>query len=110
MIRYTSNIKDVMVDNLEGFFAGWINPLTPEQHYCHLKACAYFVAALDSSKVVGFVSAISDGIGCAFIPLIEVLPKYQRQGIGTELMRQMLDKLKCMNAIDLMCDENVKGF
>jgi hypothetical protein len=25
-------------------------------------------------------------------------------------MRQMLDKLKCMNAIDLMCDENVKSF
>ena len=110
MISYTSSLNDITVENLDGFFVGWASPLTLEQHYSHLSKCAYFVAALDGSKVVGFISALSDGIGCAFIPLIEVLPKYQKKVIGTELMRRMLEILEDVIAIDLMCDEAVQGF
>ena len=110
MITYTSDINKITAQILQGFFVGWAKPLTPEQHYNHLSKCFCFVAALDNGKVVGFVSALSDGVGCAFIPLIEVLPEYQKQGIGTSLMQKMLDILKDINAIDLMCDENVQGF
>ena len=110
MITYTGSINDISIAKLSGFFVGWAKPLTPEQHYNHLAKCAYFVAALEDNKVVGFVSALSDGIGCAFIPLIEVLPEYQKQGVGSELMRRILDILKDINAIDLMCDDEVKGF
>jgi predicted N-acetyltransferase YhbS len=42
--------------------------------------------------------------------LLEVLPEYQKQGIGSELIRKMLEILKGMSAIDLMCDENVQPF
>jgi ribosomal protein S18 acetylase RimI-like enzyme len=110
MIKYTSNIDDISSDKLEGFFVGWAKPLTKEQHYNHIANCAYFVLAMDDDKVIGFISALSDGIGCAFIPLIEVLPEYQKRGIGSELMRQMLEILKDISSIDLMCDENVQGF
>ena len=110
MITYTSSINDISTAKLGGFFVGWAKPLTPEQHYNHLARCAYFVAALEDNKVVGFISALSDGIGCAFIPLIEVLPDFQKQGIGSELMRRILDILKDINAIDLMCDDEVQGF
>jgi len=109
-ITYTSNIGDVAVENLKGFFVGWKTPLTPKQHLRHLEKCAHFVAALDGAKVVGFISALSDGVGCAFIPLLEVLPEYQKQGIGKELVRRMLDILKDIYAIDLVCDEDVQGF
>ena len=32
------------------------------------------------------------------------------KGIGTELMRRMMAKLKTLYAIDLICDEDVQGF
>ena len=109
-ITYTSNIEDIAAENLEGFFVGWKTPLTQKQHFKHFEKCAHFVAALDKTKVVGFISALSDGVGCAFIPLLEVLPEYQKQGIGKELVRRMLDILKDIYAIDLICDEDVQGF
>ena len=109
-ITYTSSIDDISAETLGGFFVGWVKPLTPEQHYTHLNKCAYFVAALNGSKVIGFVSALSDGIGCAFIPLLEVLPEYQKHGIGSELMRRMLEMLKDINSVDLMCDDSFQGF
>ena len=110
MITYTCDIDKISVQNLQGFFVGWSKPLTPEQHYNHLSKCAYFVAALDEDRMVGFISALSDRLGCAFIPLLEVLPDYQKQGIGTELVQRMLEILKDISVIDLMCDENVQGF
>ena len=110
MIWYTNDINKITVQNLQGFFVGWAKPPTSEQHYDHLSNCAFFVAALDKERVVGFISALSDRVGCAYIPLIEVLPDYQKQGIGTELMRRMLEILKDISNIDLMCDENVQSF
>ena len=34
----------------------------------------------DAGRVVGFVTAISDGVLSAYIPLLEVLPEYQGAG------------------------------
>ena len=44
--------------------------------------------------MVGFVTAISDGVLSAFIPLLEVLPEWQGPGIGTELVRRILAELE----------------
>lgn len=109
-IEYTGDIGKITAKALHGFFVGWAKPLTPDEHYRHLANCFCFVAALDGGRAAGFVSALSDGAGCAFIPLLEVLPEYQRRGIGTELMRRMLENLKDISAIDLMCDESAQGF
>ena len=109
-ITYTSDINDICVEMLDGFFVGWAKPLTPEQHFNHLTGCANFITAIDNCKVVGFVSALTDGTGCAFIPLLEVLPGYQKRGIGSKLMQLMLEKLSDINAIDLMCDDNMQEF
>jgi ribosomal protein S18 acetylase RimI-like enzyme len=46
----------------------------------------------------------------AYIPLLEVLPKYQKYGIGQELTRQMLKKLNHLYMIDLLCDQNLQDF
>ena len=109
-ITFTSEINDICVEMLDGFFVGWAKPLTPEQHFNHLTRCAHFIAAIDNGKVVGFISALTDGIGCAFIPLLEVLPEYQKRGIGSKLMQLMLEKLSDINAIDLMCDDSMQEF
>lgn len=63
-----------------------------------------------ADRVVGFVTAISDGVQSAFITLLEVLPGYRDRGIGTELMRRILQKLEPIPNVDLMCDPEVVGF
>ena len=42
------------------------------------------IIAIDenTNQVVGFVTAISDGVLSAYIPFLEVLPEYKSIGIG----------------------------
>ena len=60
--------------------------------------------------MVGFITAITDGVSAAHVTYLEVLPQWQRNGIGTELMRRMMLMLMTIRAIDLMCDDDVQGF
>ena len=55
-------------------------------------------------RVAGFVNMLSDGVLTAFIPWLEVLPGYQRQGIGGELMCRILDGTDRFYSVDLVCD------
>lgn len=97
---------------LRGFFAGWRNPHIPEIHLDILNKSAYIVLAFDraTNKIVGFITAITDFVQSAFIPLLEVLPEYRNQDIGTSLVKRMLEKLNHIYAIDLMCDQELQGF
>jgi GNAT superfamily N-acetyltransferase len=112
VIVYADSPAGVVADQLPGFFVGWPNPPSPEAHLRILHGSAHIVLALDdaTSNVVGFITAISDGISCAYIPHLEVLPPYQAQGIGSELMRRMLDRLRHLYMIDLLCDPPVQPF
>jgi ribosomal protein S18 acetylase RimI-like enzyme len=110
-IAYTNSLDGVTADHLRGgFFDGWGNPPTPETHLRILRGSAHVVLAKDGDHVIGFITAISDGVLAAYIPLLEVLPAYKNQGIGTELVTRMLDQLRGIYAIDLICDANVQPF
>ena len=61
-------------------------------------------------EVVGFVTALSDGINSSFIPLLEILPAYKKQGIGTSLMCKILQKLDAITNVDLTCDTGMQTF
>ncbi len=63
-----------------------------------------------SGDVVGFVTAITDHVLAAYIPFLEVRPGYRGQGIGSELMRRMLDRLQGLYMVDLVCDPEVRPF
>ena len=97
---------------LAGFFQGWKKPHAPETHLEILRQSSHVVLAVDSSasRVVGFVTVLSDGRQAAFIPLLEVLSNYQHRGIGTELMKRVLAKFSSIPAIDLTCDPHLQGF
>ena len=111
MIRYQNNLENIAAENLEGgFFVGWLNPPTPAKHLEVLHGSSHVILALEDSKVVGFITAISDGVLAAYIPLLEVLPEFQSRGIGKELVRQMLEMLSDFYMIDLLCDENLQAF
>jgi ribosomal protein S18 acetylase RimI-like enzyme len=112
MICYVDSIESVTAENLCCFFVGWPNPPSPETHLEILRNSSLVVLAIDSETgdVVGFITAISDGVLSAYIPLLEVLPGYQKQGIGVELTRRMLEKLKGLYMVDLLCDEELQSF
>lgn len=111
-MKYTTSLAEIRAEMLEGFFVGWPSPPTYEAHITILKNSYKCVLAVDQNtdQVVGFITAISDGVLSAYIPLLEVLPKYQGQGIGRELIQRMLDELKEFYMIDLMCDEKLQPY
>lgn len=94
---------------LEGFFVGWPTPPSPETHFKLLKNSSKIVLALseDADKVVGFITAISDGVLSAYIPFLEVLPEYKNKGIGKELVQRMMTELADIYMIDLCCDDDL---
>jgi GNAT superfamily N-acetyltransferase len=112
MVTYTESLTGVTSDNLKGgFFAGWPNPPSPTTHYQILaNSAAIVLARIEDGTVVGFITAVSDGISCAYIPHLEVLPPYQGHGIGTALLRRILDKLKYLYMVDLVCDAELQPF
>jgi ribosomal protein S18 acetylase RimI-like enzyme len=112
MITYADSIAGVGPENLRGFFVGWPNPPSPQTHLRILSGSDAIVLARDDdiNAMVGFITAISDGVSCAYIPHLEVLPEYQGRGIGSELVRRMLEKLNRLYMIDLLCDPDVQPF
>lgn len=112
-IQYLHSVDTVTLEQLPaGFFNGWPNPPSPEAHLRILQGSYRVVLAVDTEKqiVVGFITAISDGVSAAYIPHLEVLPAYQGQGIGSELVQQMLECLNHLYMIDLVCDADLQAF
>ena len=112
-VHYTESVAGIEANQLEGgFFVDWPNPPSPETHLRLLQGSSHIVLAIDerTADVVGFITAISDGVLSAYIPLLEVLPEYQRQGIGQELMRRMIATLRSFYMIDLLCEPDLHPF
>lgn len=111
-ILYQDTLKGIVPEKLNGFFIGWPNPPTPKVHFAILENSSAFVLAVDerTEQVIGFITAVSDGILAAYIPLLEVLPEYQNRGIGTLLVDRMLEKLDDIYMIDLMCDAELQPY
>ena len=112
MVNYLDSVAEVTAERLHGFFVGWPNPPAPAAHLRILQGSDHVVLAQDaeSGNIVGFVTAISDGVSIAYIPYLEVLPPWEGRGIGTELMQRMLHALRDLYAVDLTCDADVQPF
>ena len=113
MMVYTDNLDGITADHLRGgFFAGWSSPLTPETHLRALRGADAVVLAVDdeTDAVVGYITLLTDGVLSAFIPNIEVLSAYHGRGIGSELMRRMLEFVARIPNVDLLCDPDVQPF
>ena len=104
------SLDGIGAEHLGGFFVGWPDPPSPDTHLRMLRASDAVVLAVDeeSGMVAGFVTAISDGVLAAYIPLLEVLPAYQRRGIGAELVRRMLAGFSSLYMVDLLCDDGLR--
>lgn len=110
-VEYLVSASGLTADQLAGgFFDGWATPLNADEHVKLLRAAAHVVLAVEDDQVVGFVNALSDGVLTAYIPLLEVLPAWRGQGIGSELVRRLLEEIGPLYMIDVMCDADVFPF
>ncbi|MBR2569506.1 MAG: GNAT family N-acetyltransferase [Paenibacillus sp.] len=111
-MRYTTSLEHLTPDMLQGFFVDWPNPPSAEAHLKLLQQSYKVVLAIDdeAKQAAGFITAISDGVLSAYIPLLEVLPSYQNKGIGGQLVRTMLEELQGLYMIDLMCDQHLQEY
>lgn len=110
---YTESLLEITADSLRGgFFVDWPNPPSPETHLAILRGSSHAILALDhgTGMVVGFITAISDGVLMAYIPLLEVLPAWQGRGIGSALVEKMLARLQRLYGVDLLCDVEMQSF
>lgn len=108
MITYTDYLAGVKAGQLAGVFEGWPSPPSPEALLRILRGSSHVVLAVaPDDQVVGFVTAISDGVLTAYISLLEVLKPHRRQGVGTQLIRRLLRKL---DGLYLHCDPELQPF
>jgi GNAT superfamily N-acetyltransferase len=109
-ITYQATLEGVTPDGVYGFFVGWAEPPSPATLLEMLDASSHFWLALDGSRLVGYVRAISDGFYSAFLPELEVLPEYQGLAIGTTLLTKILDDLRSFYSIDGTCDDELVDY
>lgn len=112
MIKYVDDAGGIDADRLGGFFEGWPTAPSREAHLKLLNGSDEVVLAIDdaSGAVVGFITAITDGVLSAYIPLLEVLPAYRGRGIARELVTRLREALHGYYMIDLVCDEALAAF
>ncbi|MFS8097319.1 GNAT family N-acetyltransferase [Lentzea alba] len=110
MITYSTDLTALTEEDLAGFFVDWPKAPSRAQHLAVLRGSYRAVLAFADDQVVGFVNMISDGVLTAFVPWLEVLPEFQGQGIGTELMRRILAEGQHLYSVDLVCDESLRPY
>ena len=111
-IHFRDSVAGLEPVCLHGFFSGWPNPPSPETLLKIMRGSDHIVLALEQSndEVVGFVTALSDGVLSVYIPLLEVRPEYRGRGIGTRLMELILKRLENLYMVDLTCDPKLEKF
>ena len=114
MIKITKE-SSVSIDDVLHLYqaVGWTNytnqPQMLEQALSH--SLAIYVA-LDGDAVVGLIRLVGDGFSSVLVQDLIVLPIYQRQGIGSALMKEALEDYKDAYQVQLVTDqtERTLGF
>ena len=111
MIKITKETSVSIDDVLHLYQAvGWTNytnqPQMLEQSLAH--SLAIYVAR-DGEKIVGLVRLVGDGFSSVFVQDLIVLPSYQRQGIGSNLMKEALGDYKDAYQVQLVTEETEKN-
>ena len=79
-IRWSTTVSDLDASALAGgFFEGWSSPPSPDEHVQILRRASHVVLACEGDEVIGFATALSDGVLTAYIPLSKSCP-----GIGAK--------------------------
>ena len=111
MIKFTKE-SSVSIDDVLHLYqaVGWTNytnqPQMLEQALSH-SLTTYL--ARDGEEIVGLVRLVGDGFSSVFVQDLIVLPTYQRQGIGSALMKQALGDFKGAYQVQLVTEQTEKN-
>jgi GNAT superfamily N-acetyltransferase len=72
----------------------------------------YLISAYEEEKFIGFGRIISDGVYQTFIADMIVLPDYQKQGVGRNIMNLLIYKCKSSGIkwVQLTCAKGKQNF
>lgn len=88
---------------------GWTNyTQNPDMLEKALEKSLYVLAAYNGKDVVGLLRAVGDGASIMFVQDILILPAYQRQGIGRQLVQEFLAEYRTVYQIHLLTDQSEK--
>lgn len=88
---------------------GWINytknPRMLKDAYLHsLRTYAAYV----DNKLVGVIRVVGDGFSVVFVQDLLVYPEYQGQGIGTALLKKIMEEYHGVYQLHLLTDNTEK--
>ena len=77
-----------------------------------LLTSSYHIAVYEKEALIGYIDCVSNGVTDAYIQDLMVHPDYQGRGIGTDLMKKMIDYLKKKHIymISVVFEEMLKPF
>ena len=110
MINITKE-RSVSIDDVLHLYqaVGWTNytnqPQMLDQALSH-SLTTYL--ARDGEEIVGLVRLVGDGFSSVFVQDLIVFPSYQRQGIGSNLMKEALADYKDAYQIQLATEQTEK--
>ena len=111
MIKITKEISVSIDDVLHLYQAvGWTNYTNQPQMLAQaLTHSLAIYLARDGEKIVGLVRLVGDGFSSVFVQDLIVSPSYQRQGIGSTLMKQALADYKDAYQVQLATEQTEKN-
>ena len=90
--------------------AGWTNYTNQSQMLEQaLSHSLVIYLALDGDAVVGLIRLVGDGFSSVLVQDLIVLPSYQRQGIGSALMKEALEDYKDTYQVQLVTEQTEKN-
>ena len=66
------------------------------------------LGAYDGDKLIGVIRTVGDGFSVVVVQDILVFPEYQRKGIGTQLLREVMKRFSSVYQMELMTDNTPK--
>lgn len=66
------------------------------------------LAAFEDDELLGIIRVVGDGVTIVFVQDILVFPNFQRKGIGTALLKYVLDRYSEVRQVELMTDNTPK--
>ena len=107
-IKEYSNYKEdeiLRLYNEVGWIAYTEKPEVLEQGY---KNSLLVLAAYEKDELLGIIRVVGDGHTIVFVQDILVFPNHQRKGIGTALLKAVLDRYPEVRQIELVTDNTPK--
>ena len=103
--------KDFRKDEILRLYSavGWTayteNMAALEQGY---KNSLLVLAAYEGDELLGIIRAVGDGCTIVFVQDILVFPGHQRRGVGTALLKAVLDRYPDVRQVELVTDNTPK--